>query len=337
MKLIGGVFGLDDPSPRASPLPHLAGRAVEFVNARSAIAFALRRLRSARVWLPSYLCDAIIASGPETHRYPIDANLRIASSDWLDDLRPNDAVLIVHYFGFRREARFIEAAVARGAHVIEDAAQALFAEPGPPSACIVYSPRKFVGVPDGGIVVWNRNFAPAAELAAPPREWWLGALSASLLRRDFDRGGAGREWLERFQESERRALTGDFRISDLSAALLRHGIDFATVRAQRIANYRRLLRHLGDVALFPHLDEETVPLGFPLRVANRANVLEQLHAANIYPAIHWPLTHVPEAFADSHRLSREIMTLPCDQRYSQDDMDRMASCLEAAQPIGATA
>jgi hypothetical protein len=82
---------------------------------------------------------------------------------------------------------------------------------------------------------------------------------------------------------------------------------------------------LGDIALFPGLSPEVVPLGFPIRVRNRDQIRQALFEHDIYPPVHWPIQGiVPAEFRDSHRLSAEIMTLLCDQRYSRQDMDRMA-------------
>ena len=56
----------------------------------------------------------------------------------------------------------------------------------------------------------------------------------------------------------------------------------------------------------------------------------QLH---IYPPIHWSLSGlVPDTFVESHRLSLETMSLPCDPRYDERDMDRMIEAIRAATP-----
>ena len=82
--------------------------------------------------------------------------------------------------------------------------------------------------------------------------------------------------------------------------------------------------------MFPQLGS-IVPLGFPLRVLERDRVRDALFDQEIYPPVHWPLKGVvPRRFVESHRLSAEILTLPCDQRYCPDDMERMASIVTKA-------
>jgi dTDP-4-amino-4,6-dideoxygalactose transaminase len=321
-ELIGGLFALADPSSRGTSPPFASDKAISFINARSAMAFALRELGCRRAWLPSYICGALADVAPEIRYYALDRQLRLA--DDFTKLEPGDAVIIVHHFGFRADPTIAVAARARGARIVEDAAQAAFLMRND-SDCIVYSPRKWVGVPDGGVLLWN-DVRPVPALEPPPQTWWLNAFEASLRRRDFDRGSNDRAWFSRFQESEMISPQGDFRMSDIATALLARAFDWDAIRHRRCANYAALLDRLGDLALLPILGD-VVPLGFPIRVGNRPALVERLHARNIFPPVHWPLPHVPTTFAQSHALSAELLTLPCDQRYDEDDMQRMADLL----------
>ena len=50
----------------------------------------------------------------------------------------------------------------------------------------------------------------------------------------------------------------------------------------------------------------------------------------VYDAGDLPLADARRRIPQVDRLAREIMTLPCDQRYDASDMDRVADCfLEA--------
>ena len=162
-------------------------------------------------------------------------------------------------------------------------------------------------------------------LEPPPPSWWLTALNAAILRREFDRHGGDRRWFDLFREAERAQPLGAFRMSELSGNLLRHGFDYADIAARRRDNYARLCEQLGEIALFPELPPLVVPLGFPVRVPNRADVQRALFEREIYPPVHWPLpAEVPGSFAGSHLLAERVLTLPCDQRYDAGDMDSMA-------------
>jgi dTDP-4-amino-4,6-dideoxygalactose transaminase len=85
------------------------------------------------------------------------------------------------------------------------------------------------------------------------------------------------------------------------------------------------------VALFSNLPAPVIPLGFPIRTKERDKVKQVLFAREIYPPVHWPIQGaVPQEYADSHKLASDIMTLPCDQRYDGDDMDRISQVVAEA-------
>jgi hypothetical protein len=335
-RVIGGVFGLEplpgDPARAPGPPPPFAlAPALWTVNGRSAIAILCADLHPPQVWVPSYLCDAVLRGLSDSRSarfYEVNADLTVPARAWLDDVRAGDVVVLIDYFGFPAPADVAASVRARGACVLEDAGQALLtAGLGREADFVVYSPRKFVGVPDGGLLVQTGTRPlPSADLGPPPPAWWRGALGAVESRRDFDRGGTGRGWFAAFQAAERDAPSGPYAASELTRSILTTAVDWIQVAARRRANWAVLAEALGDVAVFPTLPPEVVPLGFPIRVPRRDEVRPALFAQEIYPPVHWPLAGVvPERFADSHRLAAEIMTLPCDQRYGPAEMERVAT------------
>lgn len=331
-RIIGGMFGLADIAAcRACPPPYLTGPALFLANARSGIALLTQRLAPVQVWLPSYLCGVIPAAirrdSTTTRFYEVNGDLVQPSLAWLDEVRPGDLVILVDYFGFPCDTRCAKEAKRLGAWILEDAVQALLSqEVGRFADFVLFSPRKYVGVPDGGILLLNRELDwSGLEPLASPAEWWLRALQATVLRREFDRHGGNREWFEMFQHVEYEGPIGYYAMSELSRTLLLNSFDYEAIAQRRRDNYGYLCQVLPEIALFPLLSSTVVPLGFPIRLRNRDAVRQVLFDHQIYPPIHWPIENlVPARFYASHRLAGEIMTLPCDQRYGQSDMERMA-------------
>lgn len=341
-RIIGGVFGLGDAlNPNHTAPPFLEEGAVLLANARSGLWLLTQKLAPAQIWLPSFACQALyeaVDQGAARVRfYPVDERLALPNLDWLADVRPNDLVVLIDYFGWPCDQQAIAAVQERGAWAIEDACQALLStHVGRATDIVLYSPRKFLGVPDGGILLARGPVASqlAANLDAPPAEWWLIALAATQLRREFDRCGGDRQWFELFQRAEAHSPCASYAMSDLTRAMLRQSFDYAAIARRRVANYRRLAERLGEFALMPELPQEVVPLGFPARFGNRDRARSALFAQEIYPPVHWPTDGwVPERFEASHRLAREIMTLPCDQRYEVEDMDRIADAVLRAAAL----
>jgi dTDP-4-amino-4,6-dideoxygalactose transaminase len=216
----------------------------------------------------------------------------------------------------------------RGAWVVEDACQALLSSHvGTSSDFVFFSLVKWIGAPDGGILRFPESISiEGFSLEAPATTWWLKALQASVLRREFDDGLPTRElWFKLFRETDYTMPTGPYAMSDLSETIMKHSVDYSIIEERRVENYRALLERLAAYAIFPRIEPSVIPLGFPVRVANRDAIRQRLFDHQIYPPVHWLIDGVvPRKYEDSHRLAGEIMTLPCDQRYSVKDMERMA-------------
>jgi dTDP-4-amino-4,6-dideoxygalactose transaminase len=339
VEIIGGMFGLMTAiTDGCSTAPSfLSEKNIFFANATSALALLMRYLQPQQVWLPSYLCAALPIAARKAESairfYPINYDLDWLSLAWLDDIRPGDVVVMIDYFGFPISSEHVGMVKTRGAWVIEDATQALLSDgAGECGDFAVFSPRKFVGVPDGGILVLNRPVdLTEMKLVPVPGRWWLNALNATILRRQFDVDGGSRHWFDLFREVESHALVGNFKMSELSQLLLTNCFDYDAIQRTRRANFDRLAANLPDIALFTARPPTAAPIAFPIRVRDRDRIRESLFAHHIYPPIHWALTGlVPEDFVESHRLSSEIMSLPCDHRYGEDDMERVIAAVREA-------
>lgn len=334
------MFGLEDKlAAGSSTFPFADNRNVFLANARSGIKLLTELLIPPSVWMPSYLCGSMLEAFDKNSTkikfFDMNRDLAVASRDWIADVGRGDLVIFIDYFGFPYDSSCAAQAKKQGAWILEDACQALLLKKADPlSDFVLFSPRKFVGVPDGGILMFNHAVdLREVKLEGAPAGWWLDAFFAALLRREFDLFGGDRRWFELFQKSEAEMPVGRYAMSDLSRSLLAHCCDYSKIAQKRVDNYRILADKLPRLALFPTIIENVVPLGFPIRMPDRDRARQALFDHEIYPAVHWPIEElVPAKFAESHRLAAEIMTLPCDQRYDAEDMARMADLLLQAIP-----
>jgi dTDP-4-amino-4,6-dideoxygalactose transaminase len=332
-RIVGGMFGLPIISEEGEEPPFIEKRSILLANGRSGIYLLKESLSPPKIWLPSYLCDVVLSAveGTETRFYEVAYDLSIPSTKWIDSIGSGDLVILINYFGFPCDKKLFSRIKKRGAWVLQDASQALLSEQMDQGAdYVLFSPRKFLGVPDGGILRINADIEwERPVLFSPPSNWWLKAIKATILRREFDHYGGKRTWFHLFRKTESTGPIGPYAMSDLSIMLLKHSFDYTKIIQQRINNYKLLSGKLASWALFPSLPKGVVPLGFPICLQERDRVREILFKHQIYPPIHWAIEGiVPKAFKDSHRLAAEIMTLPCDQRYNEQDMERMANLIQ---------
>src|SRR5215212_7724389 len=96
--VIGGVFGIEE-TPNLNNYctpPFMKDQSVLLVNARSGISLLLEMLSPHNIWVPSYLCGAILQAVDErttsVRFYETDYNLTFSSVKWTEDVQPNDVV-----------------------------------------------------------------------------------------------------------------------------------------------------------------------------------------------------------------------------------------------------
>lgn len=334
--IIGGLFGLEPTSlVRSNQQSNFDPSFIEyFLSARCAFYAVCQYVKPRIAWLPSYLCGALLdpfrALGIPVRYYEDGPNFASGTLQWIADVHARDLVLVIHYFGFANKTFPADELTKRGAVVIEDASQSLFVKQlYKESTCIIYSPRKFFGVPDGGVLTSSHIDGVCLQpLQPPPTEWWKDALAMVQMRREFDLVGGENRWFRLFRRVEETFPVGLYRSSELARVLIETGTDYGSMRTARRENYLALAERLNEFALFPVLSDETVPVGFPVCVdaAQREAILEYLYNEKIYPPVHWRIDGiVPEHFQESHSLSRRILTLLCDQRYTPSDMARQAT------------
>lgn len=335
IKIIGGKFGLPEERISNPVVPHfLSGNPVLLFNGRSGIKLVLDSLKPRTVWLPSYLCHTILSAvDPEVcdiRFYPIDDHLRVENLDILSEVKTSDFFLFIDYFGFTFERNLLKELKKKQVVLFQDCSQALFYEwLEPISDFCLYSPRKFLGVPDGGILKVGAGYHLAhPDLAEPPEDAFMQLFWAVVKRREFDLDGSVCNWNGFFIRGEAALIPSYSRMSELSKFLLGNAFDYEAIALRRRENYQTLLNKLGEFALFPDLDDRVVPLGFPIKIENRDHLQRELFRQNIFPPIHWVIEGVvPDEFHKSHLLSQTIMTLPCDQRYGEEEMEHIAKSL----------
>ena len=301
-----------------------------YSSARSALAALLRFRDVERVWLPAYACAALAEGAVARERlwYGVDAALEPDLGALEAGLRSGDAVVAIAYFGRHCGEGLRRLAASRPDVLwIEDRAQALDAEIPVWAEAALYSPRKLVGVGDGGVLVSD------APLPAPGRPG--ASRSAAQAARGRDPEGHRPElWFPLFQAQETAFAVDDVAISTESRQALERTA-LPPLAAARVANAAVLHAHLGDLTLWSE-PLDTAPLAVPVRIARRDAVAAALAQRGLYCARHWPeLPSNSDAFPLAHRLAGELLSLPCDHRYDADDMLRIVAALRALQAEGA--
>ena len=114
-------------------------------------------------------------------------------------------------------------------------------------------------------------------------------------------------------------------------ALLRR-VDFTTLLAKRRANVARLRERLAAIDgtrlrfLSGHPEEST--LYFPVYLETRGDIQRAMAQRGVYCPVIWPEPETAHGVCEVSRyVTEHMLALPCDQRYTLEDMDFIAGTL----------
>lgn len=304
-KEIGGYFELELPCGSSY---HRDAAALN--SGHNALRCLVRNRKIRKLRIPRYTCpvvpDALQREGCEFSFYEI-------GEDFLpvDDLPETDYILYTNYFGVC--ARQVEALAGRYPKLIVDNAQAFYM----PFRGMAgfYSPRKFVGVPDGGYLYGT---VPPEEKLERACSW--DKMTPQLKRLDC---GAGAGYPD-FQRSERQLWEEPvLGMSHLTEKIL-NSIDYESIRAKRLKNFQYLQSALGTRnGLKLELTPLDVPMVYPFLSAD-SGLRDKLIANRIFVAKYWPgMEQWCQETAWELHLQQYLAPLPIDQRYDIADMQRI--------------
>lgn len=319
---IGGFFGLELPEYGNFPQWH-PGRSVAVNSGRRALEYILRRLGDVRcVHAPLYTCRTALEPMDRLRIpvvfYRIDERLEMEDPP---ELKEGECLLYTNYFGVKE--KYVDLLASRyGGRLIVDNALALYSRPRPGTACL-YSPRKFSGLPDGGIAVMDAG-APLPE----PEEWDESLPDAAFLLECLEHGEEKAS--AACERSERRLGNAPLRrMSRLTERLMR-GIDYEQARLRRLDNFLFLHERLGPLnRLSVEPDSLSAPFCYPFWTAfpELRNVLidERILVPLLWPEV---LEQAPAGSLE-RKLALHLLPLPVDQRCGPQDMERLARTVEA--------
>jgi hypothetical protein len=313
---IGGFFELELPG--AGEPYH--SRALALSSGRACLRRILECLKPARVWVPFYVCDAvlpaIVHAGADVEFYPID--------EALDPILPSgqpsdrDVVMYVNYFGIK-SATASRLASSLGIRAVIDDTQAFF-QRGYSGSSSFNSARKFFGVPDGGYAYAEGLHADVS--ADPPTNVRYDHLVVGVL-------GDRERAFQLYRESEACVNDEPQAMSALSRRVLA-GIDYERTRCAREQNFARLHARLGSKNRLRFASEDAVaPFCYPLLIGAPvpwdALWQRELFAPRLWPDVE---ARAPQStFPWERELAARLIPLPVDQRYGAADMDHVVETL----------
>lgn len=317
---------------------HLPDNVVDYAFSfcgRTAIETVLNNeMNFQKALLPSYCCDSMIqpfiSAGINIDFYDVyyDDGLIIDLS--IDD--DVECLLWCNYFGFNIDMPDFHKFIKRGGIVIEDITHSFFSKKqyNDQSHYLIASLRKWSPIISGGYCASLNGELKFKPSFSPPQIFLNKKKNAMISKREYLDGDALVEkeaFLREFSESNKW-------ISDNYSHLM---IDDESISFLQSINvdYERKIRRRNATILYEGLknccldflfkeEEMDCPLFLPVIIKDnkRDLIREKLIENKIYCPIHWPK---PDR-CESNLYDMEL-SLICDQRYNEKDMQRIIDIL----------
>lgn len=290
-------------------------------SARAGIYHSCRLYGCKSVHIPYYLC-------PTVKQFLLDHSIKVHAYFINEKFEPvgltqkkDEAVLLVNYFGMISAER-MSIMKERYTNVIIDNSAAFFS--GPLDGCYnVYSTRKFFGVPDGCYVIGEEAVKYVDEYK---QDFSSSTASFLFSRQEYT---TSETYAERMKNEERIDNSGILQMSGLTRSLL-NSIDYLPIMRKRLANFHyanTLFDNANKIKPAGFTDAKSIPMVYPLVVEDEL-MTEKLKGKKIFTGRLWNavLQEVP-AYSFEAYLSKYLVPIPVDQRYTKEDLDYIYSIM----------
>ena len=311
-------------------------------SGRDAMKAIARIAAGCKVLLPALCCESMIlpfsSNGYGVEFYRMNPDLTVDEEDVRAKLTDGAVLLYMPYFGIRPFTdEFLLSLREAGRRIIlvEDRTHDVIVprgEEGFTPDAVLASLRKWAALPEGGMLRTDMGSCAAgvdARFGDTRRE----VMQMKVRYLETWEPELKKEFLDKLHSAE-RLLDESGEPCGMSAeyeALLRR-IDFAALLAKRRANIGRLKERIAALDgtrlrfLSGHPEEST--LYFPVYLENRSDIQRAVAQHGVYCPVIWPEPEAARGVCEVSRyVTEHMLALPCDQRYTPEDMDFIADTL----------
>ena len=306
-KAIGGYFSLELPLHE-----EYHKRAIKLNTGRNCLEYILRYHQCKKIYIPFYICESILEPilkiGIGYEFYHINRNLELETTI---ELEKDEVLLYTNYYGLKQEyVNFLTHHY--GEKLIIDNTQAFFAVP-ITGIDTFYSCRKFFGVPDGAYLYMNVHVDIQLE-----QDFSYNRMNHLINSIDYSQEYA----FTAFHKSEENLEKQDIKIMSRLTQRIMQSINYEEVARKRQDNFLYLHKQLSESNMLNiNITKDTTSLIYPY-YSEDVQLREHLIRNRIYVAEYWPnVLKWTDKDSIEYSLTKKMIPLPIDQRYSKEDMD----------------
>lgn len=313
MREIGGYFELENfvNNPYHKNL-------VALNTARQALIYVMRAKKIKKIYIPYFLCDSVQKildqEGFVYEQYYISDTMQPLFDKTLD---ADDYLYVVNYYGLFSNDKILSLK-EKHQNIIVDSAQAFFQRP-IEGIDTIYSCRKFLGVPDGAYLSTDVYLDETLELD----------ISKNRMRHVLGRyEGDAQTYYMDFKDNSFSFKKGSLKSMSRLTRNILGAINYDEVIRIRNTNFDYLNKALKSHNRMP-ISKPEVAFGYPFYVKNGISFRKEMALKKIFIPTLWPeiLINCPENSVE-YDLAANLLLLPCDQRYTLDDMAYMVKLIK---------
>lgn len=316
----------------------LLSEANYYANGRQALIALILANKWRRIWVPDYFCYQIVESIKKTGIvvlfYPDTPTSN--DSEHISSIRfqKDDVLLRMNFFGIRQFRCNNHISVP----VVEDHSHDLiggWASKSNADWCIA-SLRKTLPIPEGGILWSPKDHALPTSPTQTEANIELARLrwQAMLLKKDYLNGilSDKKEFLENLSQTEQQFESLKLsKIDEKSMNYLREFniLDWYREKSENWVYLSNLLdSNKVNVKVLTSEHHNCFNLSMIILLDNekvRDKVRSSLISNDIFPAILWSIPK--DRFKSTQEFSARMLSIPCDARYTKEDMQRIFNIL----------
>ncbi len=300
---------------------YLSGR-----SALQAIIADLGKVKS--VSLPSWCCDSIIKpftdAGIDVRFYPVYRHEGLIQEISLD----SDVLLLMDYFGYKEPQLDIN---SHKNIVIRDITHSIFSTTYCDADYYFGSLRKWCGIWTGGYA-WTKDGYSLNHETIYDVDYITLREKAMLQKAEYINGERkDKSYLRLFDEAERHLESVGIVSASERDVSLAENIDVEKIVARRRANADIIRKAFSDWLIFPEMSITDTPMFVPVVVPDgkRDKLRRYLINNEIYCPVHWPVSEYHKMDERTAYIYQNELSLVCDQRYTEDDMNQMVDTINA--------
>lgn len=288
--------------------------AIELNTATNALIYLIESKNIEKIYLPYYLCNCFdkIRNICKVEYYKVNKDF---TPNFQIILNKNEYLYFVNYYGLFNNRDIVKLR-NKYKNIIVDNVQSFFQLP-VKDIDTIYSCRKYFGVPDGAYLYSNIRLKKEIpqDKSFERFKHILGRLEENACNH-----------FEEYKKNE-EALT-DLSLSYMSKStkLIMGAENYKKIKKIRVNNFKYLNNALYKINEIKIHNVGTYM--YPFYTKDAENIRNELIKNNIYIPILWPNVLKQNIDKIGYDYAINIIPLPCDQRYTTDDMNKIIKIIK---------